>query len=881
MELLERGAQLADLGRAFSVTAGGEGRVALVFGEAGIGKSVLVEHFVSAHRDAVRALWGGCEALFTPRPLGPLHDIALQERSNLLSLLETQAPRTAIFTAFLNDLRAATRPTLVVFEDVHWADEATLDLVKFVGRRIHRTRAMLILTYRDDEVTASHPLRRVLGDLPAASVTRVWLPPLSEAAVAALARRAGRSAEGLYAVTGGNPFYVTEILASPARGLPVTVRDAVLARTSRLSAAARRVAEAAAVVPGRVERRLLAQMTHAPDDAVAECLGTGVLVDEGHTLRFRHELTRLAVEDTVPPDERRRLHARALAALEREAGADPARLAYHAEVAGDGEAVLRHAAAAAHDAAARGAHRQAFEQYARALRFAARLEPEALAALYEGYAVEARATDHIPEALEARAQVLEIRRRMGDRVREGAALAEYAMILWSAWRSAEAAAHAQEAIDLLEPLPHGPELATAYATRSSLGMLARDARAVIEWGTKAIELARRIGATQALARALNAVGSTEIVLLERREGIARLEESFRVAKEAGLDIAASGALGNLGSASGEIRDYPTAIRYLEETIAFSSQRDLDAQVHYATAWLARVRFEQGRWAEAGELAAQVASKPGVWPITPIVAFTVLGRIRARRGDPQAAEALDEAWRLAEVTGDLQRLWPAAAGRAEFAWLSGQADRIPALVEPTLTLARRLGSRWAVGELAYWLWKAGALSALPEQSAQPFAMQIRGEWRAAADAWARLGCPYEQAMALSEGDEAAQRSALEIFEELDARPAIDLLRRVMRARGVRGIPRGSRMATRGNPAGLTARELEVLALLAEGLPNAGIATRLFLSLKTVDHHVSAVLRKLNVHTRTEAVAAAYRLGLTSAGRGLADTPGGTPSSDSLR
>jgi ATP/maltotriose-dependent transcriptional regulator MalT len=861
MELLERDPQVADLGRAFAAAAGGDGRTALVFGEAGIGKTVLVERFVAAHLGAARVLWGGCEALFTPRPLGPLHDIALQERSGLLGLLESQAPRTAIFSTFLDELRTDARPTLVVFEDVHWADEATLDLIKFIGRRIHRTRGMFILTYRDDEVTTSHPLRRVLGDLPAATVTRVWLPPLSEAAVAALAQRAGRSAEGLHAVTGGNPFYVTEVLASPARGVPATVRDAVLARTSRLSAAARQVVDGAAMVPGRVERWLLGEVTHAPHDAVAECLRAGVLVTEGQALRFRHELSRLAVEEAVAPDERRRLHARVLAALEREPGADPARLAYHAEAAGNEDAVVRHATVAARQAAARGAHRQAFEQYARALRFAEQLTPGELATLYEGYAVEARTTDHIPEAVDARTRVLEIWRRAGDRVREGAALAEYAMILWSAGRSAEAAARAQEAIDLLEPLPPGPALATAYTTRSYLCMLARDAPGAVAWGTKAIDLAGRVGATEALVRALNAVGSTE-VLLERREGIARLEESFRVGKDAGLDMPAATALSNLGSASGEVRDYATAARCLEETIAFAAQRDLDAQVHYATAWLARVRFEQGRWAEAGDLAAQVASKLGVSPITPIVAFTTLGRIRARRGDPQATEALDEAWRLAEVTGDLQRLWPAAAGRAELAWLSGHADRIPALVEPTLALAQRLGSRWAIGELAYWLWKADALPVLPEQSAEPFALQIRGRWRAAADAWARLGCPYEQAMALSEGDEDAQRSALEIFEELDAKPAADLLRRAMRARGVRGIPRGPRAATRSNPAGLTARELEVLALLAEGLPNAGIAGRLFLSPKTVDHHISAVLAKLSVRSRTEAVVAARRLGILS-------------------
>ncbi len=862
MELLEREPFIAELAGILKQVAGGSGRAALVFGEAGIGKTVLVDHFVSANRGTARVLWGGCEALFTPRPLGPLHDIAMQERSKLMTLLEGQAPRPSIFSAFLEDLQSSERPVLVIFEDVHWADEATLDLIKFIGRRVHRTRAMFILTYRDDEVTASHPLRRVLGDLPAANAARVWLPPLSEAAVATLAQQAGRPAEGLHTVTGGNPFFVTEVLANAARGVPATVRDAVLARTSRLSPAARRVIDAAAMVPGRVERQLLDQITEAPDDVVAECLGAGALVEEGHALRFRHELSRLAIEDTVSPDERRRLHARVLEALERVPSADPARLAYHAEAAGVSEATLRHAIAAASHAARNRAHRQAFEQYARALRYAGGLPADELARLVEAYAVECRYSDQMSQALDARRRALELRRQAGDRIKEGIALAELAMALWYAGRGAQSAATIVEAVELLESFPAGPELATACALRSYLCMLARDGHGAVTWGTKAIDLARRVGPPLALVWALNAVGATEIVLFENRDGIAKLEESGELARQVGDDAREAGAFTNIGSGSGEVRDYPTAIRALEEAIALGTERDLDATVHYSRAWLARVHFEQGRWNEAGELAAQVAGKQDVSVITPIVALTVLGRIRARRGDPGAEDALDEAWKLAEMTGDLQRLWPVAAGRAELAWLQGQVDRVSALVEETLVLAQRLKSRWAIGELAYWLWKAGGLSIPPEHSAEPFAMQIRGEWRQAADRWERLGCPYEQAVALCEGDDGAQRSALDILARLGAGPVTEQVRRSLRSRGVRGIPRGPRAATRSNPAGLTARELEVLTLMVEGLANAGIASRLFLSPKTVDHHISAVLAKLNVHSRAEAVSAAHRLGILS-------------------
>ncbi len=445
-------------------------------------------------------------------------------------------------------------------------------------------------------------------------------------------------------------------------------------------------------------------------------------------------------------------------------------------------------------------------------------------------------------------------------MREGSALVQLSIVLFHSGRSAEAAARVQEAIDLLETLPPGPELAVAYTTHSSLCMLARDADGAIAWGTKGIDLASRVGAIEALVRGLNAVGSTEIVLLERSDGVAKLEESARLAREAGLELHEANAFLNLGSASGEIRWYATAMRYLEAGIAFATQRDLDGPLNYCTAWLARVHFEQGRWAEAGELASQVASKPGISPISPIVALTVLGRIRARCGDPAAEEALGEAWKLAQMTGDLQRLWPVAAGRAELAWLSGRPNDVPVLVAPVFDLAMRLRSRWAMGELAYWTWKAGHLSGPPDNAPEPYALQIAGDWQAAAAAWDRIGCPYDQAIALAEGDESAQREALRIFESLGGEPAAETVRRRLRAMGARAVPRGPRVATRSNPASLTTRELEVLRLLAEGLQNAEIASRLFVSPKTVDHHISAVLAKLSVRSRAEAVAAAYRLGI---------------------
>ena len=309
MELLEREQFFDELEAILSGVAAGNGRLVLVSGEAGIGKTSVVERFAEAHHQNARVLWGACDALFTPRPLGPLYDIAHQTQSNLTALLEEEAPRASIFSAVLDELEDGRAPTVAIMEDVHWADEATLDLLKFLGRRINRTNAMVVVTYRDDEVGADHPLRLVLGDLPHRSVTRLRLLPLSQAAVNTLAERAGRPIEDLYAVTGGNPFFVTEALASKERGVPVTVSDAVLSRAARLSPVSRAVLELVSVVPARTEMWLLDDAISTDTAAIEECISAGMLRYEGDAIAFQHELARLAIEDSLAAPRRLGLHA--------------------------------------------------------------------------------------------------------------------------------------------------------------------------------------------------------------------------------------------------------------------------------------------------------------------------------------------------------------------------------------------------------------------------------------------------------------------------------------------------------------------------------------------------------------------------------------------
>jgi DNA-binding CsgD family transcriptional regulator len=348
------------------------------------------------------------------------------------------------------------------------------------------------------------------------------------------------------------------------------------------------------------------------------------------------------------------------------------------------------------------------------------------------------------------------------------------------------------------------------------------------------------------------------MFLDYDAGCAHLERALDLALADGLYAIAANIYSNLGSASGEVFRLHEAQRHLGEAIAFAHQHEIDFYRNYGTAWLALCEMHLGRWDDASEHALDIVRQTSHRNTARVMALVALGRLRARRGDPGADEILDEALELAVASDTLQRLAPVRAARAEAAFLRGDLRAVIDEAQPALTLATRHRHPWFNGELAYWLHRVGALPEVPTPCAQPFALQIAGGWCDAAAAWAALGCPYEQARALAEGDVEARLEALSRFEDLGASPAADAVRRGLRALG----QRGPRPSTQANPHQLTAREMEVLRLLCEGLKNSEIAERLCRSVRTVDHHLAAVFAKLGVASRTEAVGAALRIGLTA-------------------
>ncbi len=858
-DLLERAPGLAELGQRLEESRK-IGRLVLIGGEAGVGKTALLRRFCVLHRDT-RALWGACDPLFTPRPFGPLHDIAEQSEGALGEALAQEAKPHEVVAVLLRMLRSL-RQSIIILEDIHWADEATLDVLRMVARRVESMPVLFVASYRDDELDRFHPLRTVLGELATLpAVSRLRLLPLSPASVEVLARPYRLDADELYRKTGGNPFYITEVLSAGGAEVPPTVRDAVHARVARLDPAAQRLLEYVAIVPARVELSLLETLAGDAFGGLEKCLSSGMLQVEGAAVAFRHELARLAVEDAIPGHRRIELHRSLLSVLAGSAAPDPARVAHHAEAAGDAESVLRYAGTAAERAAHAHAHREAAAQYARALRFADGLPLEARADLLERRAYECYLTDQFDEAIETQRRALEYRRKLDDRRKEGNSLRVLSRLLWCSGYPEEADKVGREALALLEQFSDTHELAMAYSNLSSLCMNAEDSEGTLAWGTRAMELAQRLDDREVLVHVLNNIGTME-VLTGAPEGSKKLERSIELAEQAGLEEHAGRGYINLAWALARTRAYAFADR-LATGIEYCSERGLDLWWLYMIVYRARLELDQGRWTEAADSATFVLRHPRGAALLRILALVVLGLVRARRGDPDHWPPLDEARGLAERTHELQHLAPVAAARAESAWLNGNSGAIDNETRRAFERALEVGDPWTTGELAYWRWRAGLLEEPPSRVTEPYALEIAGQRERAAELWTTIGCPYEAALALAEADDEADlRRSLKEFQRLGAVPAAAIVSRRLRQRGARGLQRGPLRSTRKNPAGLTTREVEVLALVASGLRNADIGERLFLSAKTVDHHVSSVLRKLGVRTRVEATVEAARLGLMS-------------------
>jgi DNA-binding CsgD family transcriptional regulator/tetratricopeptide (TPR) repeat protein len=868
--LLERESALDSLAAFAADAERGDGRLVLISAEAGGGKSALLEQFAGDFPDA-RWLWAASDGLFTPRPLGPLYDLAEQLGGELLQLCAAQAPRDALFRALLRQLvehdpverQLSDRDvlTVVVFEDLHWADEATIDLVGFLGRRLRGSRVLILVTYRDLGASPKDILRIAIGELSSQSSTkRVELEPLSEAAVSMLASGSRLDPDQLYRLTGGNPFFVTEVVSGGMDTVPPSARDAVLARAGRLSPEARDVLEIAALVGRRVDPALLLRLAPHFADVADELAASDLLVDESSSLSFRHELARIAVEQTVPFGRRPAIHAAILAAL-RELGVDDdARLSFHAEAASDGAAVLLYALRAAERASEVASHREGAAQYERALRFADTAPAATRAALYEAYALEVSLLDRWEDADAAAVRALALWREAGDVLHVGGVLTRLSGIAWRLCHGPECVAYSEEAVRVLEPLGPSVELASAYASRAGDLMVFGRNEEALEFVSTVRGLASQFNAFDVLSGIMNTEACARHGLGEEWQEL--LSEAVALAVEHGHSAQAGRAYTNFAELHHVDRNFALSDHYRAAGLAFSEERDMDVYVSCLIGNFVVCGEKTGNWDAAMErgnaLLGRVAS-----PINRINALVGTGLIAARRGQGIIWERLDEAAASGARVEEPEWIATPGLARAEAAWLEGNRALTSAEIERILTVIDAVDP-WQRGGVAVWLRRLGLDHEVHGRIAEPYRLMLDGKAEEAATLWLSLSSPVDAAMALYDGGtEANLREALRIFEGLGAAASANLVRSRMREAGVRSIPVGARSATRANPSGLTRRESEVLALITRGATNAEIAESLFISPKTVDHHVSAVLAKLGTPTRVAAAAEAERLGLVGA------------------
>lgn len=863
--LLERGSALAELDKAQRAVARGAGRMVLLRGEAGVGKTTVLTRFADGLGRRARVLRGWCDPLTSPRPLGPLVDMLAdasgEQAAGLRAAVDasdTEAIYARLAGVFDNDTAS-----VCIVEDVHWADGATLDLLRFLSRRIASLPVLLVMSYRDDEIGAQHPLAVLLGDLAtSAAVSRIGLQPLSEAAVAELSAGTGTNAAALHRLTGGNPFFVTEVLAagSDAReALPRSVSEAVWGRLARLSNAGRETAYATAVCGPRADLALLHEVCPAAAEGLAECLNAGVLVADADTVGFRHELARRATLDQIPAYQRRMLHKQALIVLA-EPPLDPdvlGTLAFHADQAGDTDAVIDYGpAAAAERASALGANREAAELYALTLRHAGAMPDEQKVRWLEQHAISSHLSGLPDAAVGSFHDAAALRRAMGDRLGEAENLRQVSYLLWLLGRTREGVEAGRASLRLLEGVGPCPELAWSLVNMAELTSGDFDPRRA-EYATRAMAVGIEIGETAVVVRARAAVAMVGVT-----SGDTGWDEVEAIWHEA---ITTEG-LTELGGIIGSTLCWFAALHhhlgraenYIAEVSAFCTTHDLGVFLPFATGAAAICALHRGDWPRALAYADDVLTRPTTGPMQRIMPQLTVALIGARRGEQPAAALLDEALAATEPN-ELFRLGPVWAARAEVAWLVGDDDTARAEAQAGLAAATSPhADPWLVGHLRRWAYLVGGpLDDGPAvDTVTPYRHEISGDWAAAAAAWTRLGCPYDAAIAQLGGDIPAVEAALETFRALGARAAAR--RATQRLAQLRGRnPETRRKTTAADPHGLTNRERDVLELLAAGHSDAEIAAELYISPKTANRHVGAILAKLGVRNRTQAAAFAHR------------------------
>jgi DNA-binding CsgD family transcriptional regulator len=484
------------------------------------------------------------------------------------------------------------------------------------------------------------------------------------------------------------------------------------------------------------------------------------------------------------------------------------------------------------------------------------------AEILECHAQESALANQTREAITSGTEAVASWREVGNAEAQSRVLRLLAQEYRTVGDRAGADQSAADAIAVIEKLPASAHLAMAYGARALLALHRGWNREALEFSERALELARNAGDRAAECHALCHFGGA-LLGIGDRAGYAPLERSLALALENRLEDEAARAYRTLQFYAALVRDYARAEQAFHEGVEYCEERGIFSHSTYIRTYYTVCKLDRGEWTEAAHMATELMRGAEVTGVTQrVTVMTTLAVVRLRRGDPGADELLDEALSLCVPTGEVIRIARVAAARAERAWYCGRLADVARETAIGLEHTRVHNTPWLNGELLFWKSRTEATGIVGEV-AEPYRLMLAGDWQGAATAWEQIGAPYEQALALADGTEEALRQALTILDKLGGASLATIVRRNLRDRGVRGIPRGPKQVTRRNPLGLTAREFEVLQLLAKGYTSAQLARCLHRSPKTVDHHVSALLGKLGVHSRTEAVAIAFARGMDTA------------------
>jgi len=860
MNLIEREGSVQFLQRQFAVD--NAGHAVFIAGEAGSGKTSLVNFFVKSLPESVNGFFGACDSLFIPRPLGPLHDVAQQTGPRLARKIQEEKDRGMVFTAFTSEI-ASYKNSVLVFEDVHWADEATIDFIKFFIRRIDKFKCLFLLTYRDDEIHVNHPLAKIFRDLPPANFSKLPVNRFSREAVHALANAAGYpSGDKLFALTGGNPFYVTEILQTRDQEIPSRVKDSILAVFRNKEKQARLFLEMFSILPSRVTISLAEQIDALYPDVLKDCIDTGIIIMQRDYLHFRHELYRITIEEQILPFQRRAFHEAVFRMMQNDPNASLSQQVHHAKFAEYWEHVILLAPKAAREAANLGAHREAEGLYALTLEHMSPDDahyPE----LLELHAYECYLTNQMEKGIALQEKALAIWRDRNMKTKEGNALRFLSRMMWfHGSYGSRVEELALQAVNVLEKEAVSRELALAYSNLAQVNMLADRTPETLYWGTKAITLATTLRDDEVLTHALNNVGAVQLKFLDTsEEGENKLRESLRIALAHAFHEHAARAYTNLSHSFLLLKQFKKAEEVFTEGIKFCEERSLDSWTHYMTSKRTEMFVRNGNWKEAERMATWLYDYPGQPIITRVGVIAALATLRIRQGKFEEAESLiEEGERLAVQTEEAQRIVPKTVVKLEWLWHQQESpdhDEISELEERFFSTSQQSPH---YSDLAYWMNRCGMPVKYEGLCAEPVRLEIDGRWQEAATMWEALECPFELALALGEGDLEKKKLCLQKLDALGAVGTRDMLRAKMKRSGISGLPRGLRESTRNNPVQLTSRHLDILQLLQIGCRNHEIAEKLFISPKTVDHHMSAIFLRLGVDSRAKAVEKAKVLGI---------------------